>query len=100
LLSRLQQKWPIVNHGGLPSITQDLQWSKDRPNFFVVGALAALQVGPDAGNLMGIRRAAEKVAFALQCRCWLREKTLTNPFDVLGEDSETDESDEDDNSYR
>ena len=66
VLGKVVQKWPVPVHGGLPLLTEDLQWNKKtHPNLFVVGALAALQMGPDAGNLMGLRRAATVVANAL-----------------------------------
>mmetsp|Transcript_86852 Transcript_86852/g.221230 ORF Transcript_86852/g.221230 Transcript_86852/m.221230 type:complete len:119 (-) Transcript_86852:69-425(-) len=58
--------------GGLPVLTQDLQWGS-LTKLFVIGALAALQVGPDAGNLMGLRRAAHVVAITLDLRCWLKD---------------------------
>jgi hypothetical protein len=76
--------WPIPMEGGLPSITEDLRW-KQNLSLYVVGSLGSLTVntGPDAGNLMGIRRAAQLVANALDCRCWLRETALVNPFEAL-----------------
>lgn len=84
VFSKILDKWPIPIHGGYPLISEDLQWDKRRHrNLYVVGAMAALQVGPDAGNLMGIRRAAIIAANALDCRRWLREKVLDNPFDAL-----------------
>eukprot|EP00977_Amphora_coffeiformis_P009724 scaffold2243_cov165-Amphora_coffeaeformis.AAC.4 len=83
LISKIMSKWPTPVHYGYPLLTEDLQWDTKHRNLFVVGAMAALQVGPDAGNLMGIRRAATVVANALDCRCWLREKALANPFDAL-----------------
>jgi len=83
LISKILSKWPIPVHHGYPFLTEDLQWDRKHPSLFVVGALAALQVGPDSGNLMGIRRAATVVANALDCRCWLREKALVNPFTAL-----------------
>ena len=49
---------PVVD--GLPALDDDLAWGDER--FFVVGALATLQVGPDAGNLTGARRAADVCA--------------------------------------
>jgi len=60
--------------GGLPTLSQDLQWGNHK-QLFVVGALAALQVGPDAGNLMGIRRAAQVITNNLGRREWLRDTT-------------------------
>lgn len=70
--------------------------ARDRTNIFVVGAMAALQVGPDAGNLMGMRRAARLVANALDCHAWLRERALTNPFLALWDDSESETESESD----
>lgn len=62
---RLMQQRPIsVIPSGLPVVNEDLQWSSDIP-FFVVGAYAALQVGPGAYNLIGIREAADRVAVRL-----------------------------------
>ena len=92
LIRNVLEKWPIAIHGGLPAVTQDLRW-KDGCNILLAGALAALQVGPDAGNLMGIRRAAVLIANSLNCRGWLHEQTLANPFDALmwdDSDSDTD----------
>ena len=98
LVRTILEQWPIPVEGGLPCLTQDLRWSPDETigahNILVVGALAALQVGPDAGNLMGIRRAAATIASnALQCRKWIRETTLVNKFGALAwSDSESDSS--------
>lgn len=72
LVASLQRRWPASIHGGLPAVSQDVQWG-DLKNLFVVGALASLQIGPDAGNLMGVRRAAQVVASALDSRRWLRD---------------------------
>lgn len=98
LTSMIQSKWPIRIESGLPCVTQDLRW-KEGVNLFVVGAMGALNIGPDAGNLMGIRRAAQIMANALGCRSWLREAVLVNPFEALGwssdEDSDSDGEDED-----
>jgi hypothetical protein len=100
LVNKIHQLWPIPIHGGLPDVTQDLRWCDGQttpPNLFIVGAMAGLQVGPDAGNLMGIRRAALVIADSLDCRCWLREKALVNPFEALllsDSDSDTESEDE------
>lgn len=93
LFCKIQDQWPTQIEGGLPCVTQDLRWRNDL-NIFVVGSLGALNIGPDAGNLMGIRRAAQLVANAMECRSWLRTtEVLKNPFDVLGfsSDSETED---------
>ena len=49
---------PIVDE--LPDLDESLQWGGE--SFSVVGALALLQIGPEAGNLAGCRRAAERCA--------------------------------------
>lgn len=82
LTEKIQAKWPIRVEKGLPCVTQDLRWEEGM-DLFVVGSLAALSVGPDAGNLMGIRRAAQIVANALGSRTWLRESVLANPYEAL-----------------
>lgn len=46
---------------GYPIVDTRLQWS---PGLFVSGALAELQVGPVAANLIGARMAAERIARA------------------------------------
>lgn len=93
LIGKIQSKWPTRMEGGLPCVTQDLRW-KDGLDIFVIGSLGALNIGPDAGNLMGIRRAAQLIANALGCRSWLREKVLSNRFDaLLGSDSDDSDSD-------
>lgn len=48
--------------GGMPCLTDDLMWSGSVP-FFVTGRLAALSLGPSAGNLEGARQGAERVAW-------------------------------------
>jgi hypothetical protein len=97
LTEKIQQKWPIQFEKGLPFVTQDLRWEEGM-DLFVVGSLAALNVGPDAGNLMGIRRAAQIVANALGSRKWLRQSVLGNPFEALaaldGFDSDSDSDDD------
>jgi hypothetical protein len=63
LIDRLATQWPTRMEGGLPCVTQDLRWREDI-NLFVVGSLGTLNIGPDAGNLIRIRRAAQLVANA------------------------------------
>ena len=101
LICKIQEQWPVQWRGGFPVVNEELQWEDDL-NLFVVGGLASLSIGPDGGNLMGIRRGAQIIANTLECRCWLRKKVLTNVFDSLYyDDSESDtestsESDDDD----
>jgi len=71
LTRELQAQWPIPTVVGLPVLSKDLQWGTHE-QLFVVGALSGLQIGPDAANLMGCRRAAEVVAQSLGLRLWQR----------------------------
>lgn len=102
LVKRYQEKCPCKIVGGFPSVSVDLEWSK---NLFVVGALASLNVGPDGGNIMGARRAASIVANSLECKSWLRDSdsggalggALCNSFQLFWDedDSSSDDSDSD-----
>jgi len=110
-VSNILKKWKLPIYEGFPDITEDLQWKESTnstkqnrtPSIFVSGAMAGLQVGPDAGNLMGMRRAATTIASALDCRSWLRATTLVNRFEAFGYSSDEesssslDENDEDSN---
>lgn len=97
LVRELQAQWPVAVVGGLPVLSKDLQWGGCE-QLFVVGALAALQVGPDAANLMGCRRAAQVVAQSLGLRLWQRSlRPRDGSLTICGnryaafEDSEDDE---------
>lgn len=57
LLSKVARSFHLPVIDALPCLNEQLQWGENE-NFFVVGALALLQVGPDAGNLSGCRRSA------------------------------------------
>lgn len=95
LCQKLLKRWPLEVVGGFPCVCEDLQWTH---NLFVVGGLGSLNIGPDAANLMGMRRAAQIVSSALECRCWLRSSNvLKNPFSALDledTDSESEDSSE------
>lgn len=82
---------PVVS--GLPVLDDSLQWGDER--FSVVGALATLQVGPDAANLTGCRRAAEMCADALGVYDAFYEqgKPLANIYDLIASDSESTDDD-------
>ena len=86
---------PVV--AGLPALDDTLAWGGEE-RLFVVGALAALQVGPDAANLAGARRAADICAANLGCHDALVEKgnVLANIFDVFGADDDDSSDDDDD----
>ena len=64
-LQTLATKLPIRSHEGLPALNDDLMW-KDGVPLFVTGKLAALRLGPGAGNLEGARVGAERVAWAIE----------------------------------
>ncbi len=63
LLVRLAARHPIPVHDGIPDLDDDLAW-RGTP-VHVVGAPAALVLGPTAGNLHGQRRGAHRVATAI-----------------------------------
>jgi hypothetical protein len=54
LLSKLLQKLPIPLVAGLPTVQSTLEWSPNS-GVFVLGAYAALQLGPGALNLAGAK---------------------------------------------
>ena len=64
----------------------------------MIGAMSALQVGPDAGNLMGMRRAAYVISDKLNVRRWLRRTILANQYDAFMFDSDSDSETEDESS--
>mmetsp|Transcript_137199 Transcript_137199/g.293107 ORF Transcript_137199/g.293107 Transcript_137199/m.293107 type:complete len:491 (+) Transcript_137199:77-1549(+) len=95
LISELLKASPVDITGGFPTLSDDLQWG-DFKRLFVIGALASLQVGPDAGNLMGLTRAAQIVAHAMDLKAWMRDTKaiLTNVrgnrYQALETDSDSD----------
>ena len=60
LLARLAARHPIPVHDGIPDLDDDLAWGGTPVH--VLGAPAALVLGPTAGNLHGQRRGAHRVA--------------------------------------
>ncbi|KAH7031662.1 FAD binding domain-containing protein [Microdochium trichocladiopsis] len=64
-LQTLRRDYPIASCGGLPCITEDMAWRDDVP-LYITGRLAALQLGPGGGNLIGARTGAERVSWAVQ----------------------------------
>ncbi|GAA5820495.1 hypothetical protein JCM3770_002273, partial [Rhodotorula araucariae] len=64
LVQPLLHSHPVELVEGLPRLTMDLQWRADIP-FFVMGAYAMLELGPDALNLSGTRPGAERIAHRL-----------------------------------
>jgi hypothetical protein len=79
-LEGLRKVLPIRNVQGLPVLNKDLSWrappetllkepkwkTTARERFWCMGALAALQLGPDALNLIGARAGAVAVAQAVR----------------------------------
>lgn len=64
LCRRLQEQFPTTIADGLPELTADLRWPGT--NVHLVGAVAGLTLGPTAGNLIGHRRAAQRLVAAWQ----------------------------------
>ena len=61
LLRSVIERFQLPLADGLPDLDDNLQWGANE-NFSVVGALALMQIGPEAGNLSGCRRCAERCA--------------------------------------
>lgn len=64
-LQNMLQKYPIPGHGGFPCLNDSLMWNNDIA-LFLVGRLAALQLGPAAPNIGGAKIGAERVAWAIE----------------------------------
>ena len=60
LRSRHASSRALPEHGGLPQLTPTLRWDEDTP-LWLAGALAALQIGPDALNLAGAGVSAARI---------------------------------------
>lgn len=89
IMRSMQQRWPVDIVGGLPDIGEDLRWTK---KLYILGGVAALSVGPDAGNLMGIARAAQTISNDLESNQWIfREETNNTryPFEAFLDDSDS-----------
>jgi hypothetical protein len=63
LLTEVLQAYPIPVVNGLPVLDEYLRWQGCE--LFIMGGLAALQVGPTARNLSGARMASEKIVPAI-----------------------------------
>lgn len=61
IFKEMMKQCPVESVGGFPAVTEELQWSRECPNFYVMGGYAALQLGPNAINLNGARAGAERV---------------------------------------
>lgn len=62
-LQTMLQKYPIPIVNGLPVLSTHLRWGNQE--LYLMGGLAALQVGPTARNLSGARMASELIVDAL-----------------------------------
>ncbi len=62
ILSNCQQELGLECVSGLPRVNDHMRWGNEKSSLYIVGALAMLQAGPDAANLMGIKQAAVAVA--------------------------------------
>ena len=84
LIASMAVRFDLPLRNGLPVLDEDLQWH-DR--ITVVGALAAGQLGPDAGNLTGARRAsticANEMGIFDELRVNTRGAILCNRFSAL-----------------
>lgn len=78
-LHTLSLSLPIQTEAGLPVLNSDLSWGTEdndservpwkevaRNRCWVMGAMASLELGPDALNLMGARQGAVRVARAIR----------------------------------
>ena len=63
LLKEVLQAYPIPVINGLPVLDDSLRWRGC--SLFVMGGLAALQIGPTARNLSGARMASDKMLKAI-----------------------------------
>lgn len=66
LFSNIVNQYPIESHRGIPELRHDLSWSKQLPNLYVMGAYAALQLGPNALNLIGGKSGADRISETLK----------------------------------
>ena len=64
LLTQLRHHRPTAVAGGLPDLDDHLTWPGT--NVHLIGAAAGLVLGPTAGNLIGHRRAAQRITAALR----------------------------------
>ena len=65
VFTELRRECPIEVCNGLPVLQHDLSWAPNE-QVYVMGALAAVQLGPDALNLAGARHGACRLARRLR----------------------------------
>ena len=63
--NNLRDKYGMECVTGLPVLDEELKWGGEESPVHIVGALAMLQLGPDAPNLMGAKRGAEVIASSI-----------------------------------
>ena len=100
LYQQLQEELDAPTVDGLPEVDNSLRWVEGE-NVFLLGANAALELGPGGWNLMGAMRGAKLVAQELRELMWATDTTVSkqgmfvNPFSLLdGDDQSNDESDD------
>ena len=101
LLKNVTESFDLPLIKGLPDLNNELMWGEE--NFSVVGALSLMQVGPEAGNLSGCRRCAERCAQNLGAfkKMWEKHGPLGNRFEgfaVSSDESSECDSDSDSDS--
>lgn len=64
-MAPILRDFPIDIVGGLPCLTDHLQWNEELP-LFMVGKNASLRIGPTSANLDGARTCAERVGWKIQ----------------------------------
>ena len=87
----MTQKFGLPLLDGLPDLNNELKWGDE--NFSVVGAMSMIQMGPEAGNLTGCRRCAERCAQNLGVfkKMWEKHGPLGNRFEAFEESSDESE---------
>ncbi|KAI9673148.1 MAG: hypothetical protein M1817_003010 [Caeruleum heppii] len=89
-LQPLRERFHVMEEteaGGFAQLTDELALGKDLP-CFVTGRLAALQLGPGAGNLEGAREGAERVAWGIGD--WLGRRDVGERLDRFDLELESD----------
>ncbi|KAI9346111.1 hypothetical protein BDR26DRAFT_931989 [Obelidium mucronatum] len=69
-LAPILEKAPIKVVGGLPALNEELKWGD--LEFYMMSGYCALSLGPTAGNLIGGRIAADRIASSLWSK-WVKE---------------------------
>lgn len=82
---------------GLPALDASLRWGGEASGVVVVGAFAQLEVGPDAANLVGARRAADICAADVGAFDALGDapgSVLANIYDAFADSTDDDDDDD------